>query len=454
MKTGSRDLTQGNITLQLLHVALPILLGQLLQNLYNTVDSLIVGNYVGTIALAAVTACSDISNLVVNFFVGLSIGAGVLFSSSFGAKDYTKLHRAIHTAISVAAFVGLFMAITGIIFAPQLLRISRCPSDVFPSALIYLRIYLIGVFFTSLYNIATGVLRAVGNTRTPLLYLIISCCTNIVLDLLFVAGFGWSIYGVAIATIISQSLTVCLIFRKMLVTRDVYRLIPSQLGVDPQLLKEILRLGLPAAVQHSLIALSNLFIHRYINAFGSTAMAGTGIAMKIDKYVSEVAKCIGTATSIFVSQNVGAKNFTRVRRGLLSAFLINAFGIAALGIPIYYSAGSIVGLFLKDPGAIEYGILMVTTIIPCYYLQATYQIFTNAIRGFGRSLGAMLISLSGLIICRQTFLAIAMPLTNHIRTVYISFPVGWGCTAVISALIFLICAPKLGLTFKKTEVSS
>lgn len=442
MRASSRNLTEGNIILQLLSVAFPILIAQLLQNLYNSVDSLIVGNFVGTVAVAAITSSGEISNLIITFFVGLSAGSGVLFASYYGAKDQENLHKAIHTAITLAAIIGAAMAAIGILLAPFLLRMVKCPDDVFGSALVYLRVYLIGVFFTSLYNVATGVLRAVGDTKTPLCYLVIACCTNIVLDLVFVVVFHWGICGVAVATILAQLLTVILIYRKMLHSSDVYQFRFSDLHVDRVIMFRVLKLGLPAAIQSCMVSFSNLFVQRYINLFGSSAMAGMGIARKIDKYVGEVAKSIGTSTSIFVSQNRGAHKIDRAYAGIRSAFLISAVGVTLLGIPIYYSASTLVGLFLKEPDAIQYGILMVSTIVPFYFLQSTYQILVNAIRGSGYSLTAMIAMISGLIICRQIFLAAAMPLTNDIRTVFISYPVGWGSTVVISALVFWFFARK------------
>jgi len=436
MKTRSRNLTEGNIVLQLLSVAFPIIMAQLLQNLYNSVDSLIVGNFIGTVAVAAITASSEISNLIITFFVGLSTGSGVVFASYFGAKDHEKLHKAIHTAITLAVIMGMVMAFVGVVMAPVLLRMVKCPEDVFSSAVTYLRVYLIGVFFTSLYNVATGVLRAVGDTKTPLYYLVIACLANIILDLLFVVVIPMGIFGVALATIMAQSLTVVLIYGKMMRSKDVYQLRISDLHVDPDIMLKVLKLGLPAAIQSCMVSFSNLFVQRYVNLFGSSAMAGAGVAGKINKYVSEVAKSLGTAATIFVSQNLGAGKTRRAYTGVLYAFLLSVAGITLMGIPVYYNAPALIGLFLKETVAVQNGVLMVCTIVPWYCLQSAYQVLVNSIRGFGYSLTAMVTMMSGLIVCRQIFLAIAMPLTNSVHTVFISYPVGWGSTAVVSFLVF------------------
>jgi len=443
-KRSSRDLTEGNIALQLLSVAFPILIGQLLQSLYNSVDSLVVGNFVGTVAVAAIASCSEISNFVISFFVGLSAGSGVAFSSFYGAKNYDDLRKSIHTAITFAALFGLGMAALGILLSPLLLRLMDCPPDVYDMALAYLRIYLIGVFFTSVYNVATGVLRAVGDARTPLYYLIVASVTNIVLDVFFVVVFRWGIYGVAIATIASQLLTATLILRKMLRTTDVYRLVPSQLGIDRGLLLRVLRLGLPAALQSCMVAFANLFIQRYINAAGSAVMAGAGVAHKvINKFVSEIAKSLGSATSIFVGQHVGAKKIRRAYAGIGYALLINAVGVASLGIPIYYNAEKLIRLFLSDPDAIAYGVLMVTLVVPTYYLQSIYQVLSNAIRGFGHSTAALVVNVMGLVVLRQLYLIVATRLSDDIRLVFVSMPVGWVFTVLLSAVAFWV------LVFKK-----
>ena len=386
--------------------------------------------------MAALTASSEISNLIITFFVGLSAGSGVVFASYYGAKDQENLHKSIHTAITMAVIMGIVMATLGIVFAPAMLRMVECPDDVFDSAVIYLRVYLIGVFFTSLYNVATGVLRAVGDTKTPLYYLVIACVTNIALDLFFVLIIPLGIFGVALATIMAQSLTVVLVYGKMMRSNDVYRLCLSDLHVDRAIMLRVLKLGLPAAIQSCMVSFSNLFVQRYVNLFGSSAMAGVGAASKINKYVSEVAKSLGTSAMIFISQNLGAGKTKRAYAGIRSAILISVVGIAAMGIPIYYGAPVLVGLFLKESAAIQSGVLMVSTIVPWYYLQSTYQILVNSIRGFGYSTTAMVTMMSGLIVCRQIFLAIAMPLTDNVHTVFISYPVGWGSTVVISTLVF------------------
>jgi len=442
LKAGSRDLTHGNIVRQILIIAFPILFAQVFQSLYNSVDSIVVGNFVGTTALAAVTACSDIARLLVGFFTGMSVGFGVLFSQHFGAKDYKNLHDAIHTALLFSIILGAAMAVAGIFLTPLLLELVKCPQDVYPEALQYLRIYLIGVFFTSVYNIASGVLRAVGDSRTPLYYLAAACGLNIVLDLLLVAVFHMGVRGVAIATIFSQCMAVFLIFRNMLTTKDVYKVSLDELRLDKIILRKVLKLGLPAAVQNSLITFSNLFIQRYINSFGASAMAGIGAAKKVDKYVSTVAGAIGLATAVFVAQNVGARKFDRVRKGILSTMAISLTGIALVGLPAYFFAPWLIRIFTSDTESIQFGEAMIRTIVPFYYAQALHRIFSNTVRGYGHSGIAMITTAVGMILCRQAYLITAMHLHYNVQNIYISYPVGWICSAALSIAFYLLILRK------------
>ena len=438
MKKGSIDLTQGNIPIQVLQVALPILMGQIFQNLYNSVDSLVVGNFVGTTALAAGTSGGDISNLLIGFFTGLSVGSSVLFSQCFGAKNYEKLHRAIHTALLFAAIIGLVMAALGVAFTPLLLRLVKCPDDVWPEASLYLRIYLIGIFFTSVYNVASGVLRALGDTKRPLYYLIVASCCNIFLDVVLVAVVPLGVAGVAIATVISQLASCILIFRKMLTTEDYYRLTPKDLRLDGEILSDVVRLGLPTAVQGCLVSFSNLIVQRYVNAFGSTAMAGIGAAKKIDKYVSEFSQAVGHTTPVFVGQNVGAGNYDRAGKSVRWTLGVGIACVIAVGIPVYFAAPGMVRLFIKDEEAIAYGVQMLRVLIPAYFLLVFHQVFSNAVRGYGYSTAAMIISMIGLIGARQTFLYLSMQSSYDPINVFASYPVGWGATAVMLVTFYFV----------------
>ena len=453
MKRGSRDLTQGNIWKQLILFALPIFLGQIFQNLYNSVDSIVVGRALGHTALAAVSSSADISMLLTGFFVGFSTGGGVLIARYFGAKDRESLEKALHTLVSFGIIIGLTMAVLGIILAPLLLKVVKCPDDVFPQALSYLRIYLIGVLFTAIYNVGSRILQSVGDSKRPFYFLVASSITNMVMDLLFVLVFKLGVMGAALATIISQGLSVFLVYSRMLKTDDVYKLYPNRLmKMDRQMLKEIAVLGFPAAIQSSLVSISNLFVQRYINSFGSKAMAGIGAAKKIDRFVGMIAQCLGLATTTFVSQNVGAKRYDRAFKGIRTALLICAVYMVIVGTTVYTLAPTFVEIFISEAEAVRFGVSMVHVMIPFYYFQVLNNIFANAVRGFGKSFVVMICSIFGMIGCRQIFLFFSMRANYVVENVYVGYPVGWACAALMVIIYYFVkIRPKYTKELKEME---
>ena len=443
MKKTSLDLTQGSITKQIILFALPILLSQVFQNLYNSVDSLIVGNFLGTTALAAVTSCADISQLLVGFFTGLSAGAGVLFARYFGMKNYERLHDAISTSLIFSFIIGITMMAVGICIADVLLNIVACPADVYDEAIIYLRVYLVGLLFTSLYNVASGVLRSVGDSRNPFIYLVISSILNIILDIIFVVVFKMQVLGVALATIISQLLSVILVYYQLTHAHDVYRIDLRHLKFDSTMLKEVISLGLPAALQSCLISISNLFVQRYVNLFGSSVMAGVGAAKKIDKFVGLIANSLGMSTATFVSQNIGAKRIDRAKKGIRINFVLAFIPVAIIGSLIYIYANRAISLFIDDKDAIYYGAMMIHTMMPLYYSQSINQIMLNTLRGYGKSFVAMILSLIGMIGIRQLFLAISFSIERNVNHVFLGYPIGWIFSALfVSLFYFIVIRPK------------
>ncbi len=437
-KRDSVNLTQGPILQQIILFAIPLLLGQLFQQLYHSVDSIVVGRFVGTTALAAVSSSGDISMLLTGFFVGFSSGASVVFGRAFGANKLDKLHDAIHTALLFSVLIGVGIALLGIIFTPLLLRLVNCPDDVWIESDRYLRVYLVGVLFTSVYNVGAGVLRAVGDSRNPLIFLIISSVTNIILDLCFVALLGWGVMGVAVATVISQLTSVVLVIRKMLVTADVYKLIPSDLKIKKDLLGEILSMGLPAAVQASLLSVSNMIVQRNINGFGSTVMAGAGVGKRIDRFCGLVPHCIGMALSVFASQNIGARKYGRVYRSIRTCVIICTCFTVLLWIPTFLFTHEVSSIFTKDEAAIAVAVRMVRVMMPFYLFQGLYQVYSGVLRSFGRSRVVMILSLVGMIGFRQLYLAVALALDHRIEHVFLCFPVGWIAAAVLMIADFWI----------------
>lgn len=437
-KRTSRNITTGNIIWQIVLTALPLLAGQVMQNLYNSVDSMVVGNFIGKTALAAVSASGDVSRVIVNFFVGLSTGAGIVFGRCFGAGDITKLRRAIHTALPVALGIGTVMASLGILFTPQIMQLVHCPADVWNQAATYLRIYLISTVPLSVYNVSAGVLRSVGDTRTPFIYLCVSCSFNIVLDIVLVAILQFGVAGVAIATLMAQSLSVTLILRKMLCSQDVYRITWKEMRVDWGLLKEILVLGLPAGIQSCIVGFSNLFVQRYTNSFASAAMAGVGVAKKLDLLLTDIAQSLALGTTVFISQNLGAKKY---KRALCSVYQVLGLSIAltmtVAGVYVIW-APQICSVFNQDPDVVRYGANMLRTICPLYWLMCFNQTFMFANRAFGKAAVSMVNGILGNVVMRQIFLAVFMNIDWNIRYIYLSWPAGWGFSAMLNALYFTL----------------
>ena len=302
----------------------------------------------------------------------------------------------------------------------------------------YLRVYLVGVLFTSVYNVGAGVLRAVGDSRNPLIFLIISSVTNIVLDLIFVVCLGLGVMGVAVATVISQFASVVLVVRKMLVTEDVYKLVPADLKIRKDLLKEILSMGLPAAVQASLLSVSNMIVQRNINGFGSTAMAGAGVGKRIDRFCGLVPHCVGMALAVFASQNIGARKYARVYRSVRICVLICTVFTVLLWIPTFLFTEEVSGIFTKDPDAIAVAVRMVRVMMPFYLFQGLFQVYSGVLRSFGRSRMVMILSLAGMIVVRQLYLAIALAIDHRIEHVFLCFPVGWVAAAVLMMVDYWI----------------
>lgn len=449
-RTTSENLTKGNIYKQIIAFSFPILVGRFFQNLYNNVDAIVVGQYVSKYALAAVTSSSDITMVLTGFFNGFSIGAGIAFSRYFGAGEYGKLHKSIHTAVLFATIIGLTMSIVGVFLTPVLLNIVDCPADVLSDANVYLRIYFIGVLFTALYNVGAGILQSVGDSRSPFYYLVTASITNIILDFIFVKYFQMGVSGAGIATIISQGLSSLLVLRRLINSSDVYQVVLKDLKLDMVMLKEIVILGIPSAIQSSLISISNLFVQRYTNGFGSSAMAGIGAARKIDRFVGMIGESIGLASATFVSQNVGSKNYKRAFKGIRVCLVIGFATFMVTGVPLLVFAREVSSLFTNDADVLHYAVDMLYVIVPCFVFQNINQLYSNATRGFGRSAAVMILSVFGMIVMRQIFLAIVLTIDHNVLYIYLCYPVGWFFSALFVYIYYLI---KIKISYKKMIAS-
>ncbi len=437
------DMTSGPIVRQLVAFALPLMLGNVFQMLYNTVDSIIVGNFVSKQALAAIGSTTMIVNMLVFFFNGFSTGAVVTIGQFYGAQKMEKLHKAVETTIAATFLLSLLFTIGGVLSVKPLLRMMSTPEDVFEDATVYLRIYIGGISGLLIYNIGSGILRAVGDSTRPLYFLILTSLVNIVLDLLFVVVLGTGIAGAAIATILSQFLSAVLILLMLTRTKDIYRLDWKELQMDGQILGKIFAIGMPAGIQSVLTAFSNIFVQSYINSFGSDCMAGWSSYNKLDQFIMLPMQSMAIASTTFVSQNVGADNDQRADRGTVASLMLTC-GITGVIIALLVGfAPASVRLFSPDTAVIAYGVLFIRTNVVFLIFNCVNHVLAGALRGRGDSRGPMIIMLSTFVGLRQIYLFVMTRyIVNTPRMVGLGYPVGWVSCCVIELIYYAVCRRK------------
>lgn len=431
---GAVLMTQGSIGKRIIYFAIPLFWGSLFQQLYNTADSLIVGNFLGSDALAAVSSSGSLIFLMVGFFNGVFVGSGVVIARYFGARNTDVLQRAIHTAIAFAVVAGILLTILGVALTPTLLRLMGTPNDVMPNSIIYFRIYFMGSLAFVLYNCFVGILQSVGNSRRPLLYLIISSMVNVVLDLLFVGAFGLGVGSAALATIVSQMLSavLCLIYL-MRVPTD-YKVTLSKVRFDMDILKQVIRNGLPAGVQNSIISLANVVVQSNINSFGSLAMAGCGAYSKIEGFGFLPITCFAMSLTTFTGQNLGAKEYDRVKKGARFGVLCSITIAEIIGIIIYCFAPTFISAFNQDPEVIAYGTSQARTVTLFYFLLAFSHCSAGILRGAGKSIIPMNVMLCIWCVLRIIYVEAIVKIIPVINAVFWAYPLTW----TLSTIIFLM----------------
>ena len=438
-KTTAKDMTEGPILRQLIAFALPLMLGNVFQMLYNTVDSVIVGNFVSKQALAAIGATTMIVNLFVFFFNGFSIGAGVVIGQYFGARDMEKLHDAIETTMAATFILSLLFSLLSIVIVDPMLRMMSTPEDVFHDASVYLHIYLGGIAGLLIFNMGSGVLRAVGDSTRPLYFLIFTSLLNIALDLFFVLVLKMGVAGAAVATIISQFTSAALILVLLSRTRDIYRLEWRELKIEWPILRRVFAIGLPAAVQSVITAFSNVFVQGYINVFGSDVMAGWSSYNKLDQFIMLPMQSMAMSATTFVSQNIGAGNDRRSDRGTVAALgLTCAVTGSIIALLVAYAPGA-VRLFSPDEAVIRYGVLFIRTNVVFLLFNCINHVLAGALRGRGDSRGPMIIMLASFVALRQIYLFVVTHfIANTPKIVGIGYPVGWVSCCAAELLYFAV----------------
>ena len=443
--TKSQKMTEGNITRLLIMFALPLFVGNLFQQFYNTVDSIVVGNFVSKTALAAVGSTDSIINTIIGFFTGLATGAGVVIAHSFGSGNDRSLHRAVHTTIALTIVLSVLFTIAGLALSPVFLQLMDTPEDVLPEASQYLRIYFAGVSGLMLYNMGSGILRAVGDSKRPLYILIICALGNIFFDLLFVIVFHAGVEGVAYATILSQWISAVLVLVILTREKSSYRLVWKDLRIHKGTAMSIFRIGFPAGLQIAVTSFSNVFVQSYINHFGSSCMAGWTTYGKLDKFCLLPIQSIGLAVTTFVGQNLGADNMKRARKGTTVALLLSIATALILMAPVIIFAPFLASLFTNEPDVLTYGVHFIRLMMPFYLAISFNQIFANALRGAGNSVTPMVIMMGSFIVFRQIYLYFISKYFNSITATALGYPLGW----VLCSILLIIYYWKVGLNVKK-----
>ena len=438
-KTTVRDMTEGSIVKQVILFALPLMLGNIFQMLYNTVDSIVVGNFVGKQALAAVGSTTMIVNMMVFFFNGFSTGAGVIIANLFGARNMEKLHKAVETTMAATFLLSALFTVAGVAAVKPMLRFMATPEDVFGEATVYLQIYIGDISGLLVYNMGSGILRAVGDTMRPLFFLVLTSVVNIVLDLVFVVGLHSGIEGVAWATIISQFISAVLTLLLLTRSEDIYRLTWIDLKIDRGILGEIFAVGLPAGIQSIITAFSNVFVQSYINFFGSSCMAGWSCYNKLDQFVMLPMQSMAMAATTFVSQNIGAGRERRADKGTVITVSMSVGVTAVIVALLCLFAAPAVRMFSPDESVIEYGVLFIRA--NCFFLlfNCVNHVLAGALRGRGDSKGPMIIMLLAFVGIRQVYLYVVTHfVANTPFLVGFGYPVGWTTCCVIELTYFFL----------------
>ena len=436
-RVRQNDLTEGIIWRKLLFFALPILLGQIFQQLYNTFDSLIVGKFLGDQALAAVSSSGSLIFMLVGFFQGVAIGAGVIIAKEYGAKNYKTMRLALHTDVAFGLAAGVVLTIVGVVFSPTILRWMNTPADVLPQSVEYFRIYFCGAIFIVMYNIFVGILQAVGDSRHPLYYLILSSLVNVALDLILVGGFRLGVGAAALATTLSQGLSALLCLIQLLRSNGEYRLQLREVRFHMDSLRNIVRFGLPSGIQNSVIALANLVVQTNINGFGEAAMAGCGSYFKVEGFAFLPITCFAQGLTTFVGQNLGAKQYDRVKRGVRFGLVCSMTMAEVIGIVFWILAPTLIGLFSNSPGVVAFGVRQARVESLFYCMLAFAHCVAGIMRGAGKATVPMFTMLGFWCVLRVAYITTVLHFYPHIEVVFSAYPLTWCSSCVVFLLYFL-----------------
>lgn len=441
-KKYEMDMTDGPLLPKILAYSGPLILTGILQLLYNAADVVVVGNFAGPKALAAVSSTGSLINLLVNIFMGLSVGASVVIARAYGAQDIRRMRNAEHTAISIAAVSGIFVGALGFFLARPMLELMDSPKDVIDGATLYVKIYFLGMPANMLYNFGAATLRAVGDTKRPLYYLTVSGLVNVVLNLILVIIFHMDVAGVAIATVVSQIVSMILVLLCLLRTEGNIRLNPRELRIDKRELADIARVGLPAGLQGSLFSISNVLIQASVNSFGSMIVAGNGVASNLEGFVYTAMNAQYQANLTFASANYGAGKYERVRKVVWVCLgVVTAIGLG-MGLLFLLLGPQLISLYNQEPAVIEAGMERMRVILPMYFLCGLMDVMVGQMRGIGYSVLPMIVSLTGACLLRIIWIMTVFAANKTQFILYISYPISWFATFAVHMICYRIVADR------------
>lgn len=437
--THTKDMTTGNPYSLMLGFALPIFLSQVFQQLYNTADAFIVGRYLGTNALAAVTSSGTLIFLMISFFAGIAMGAGVVTSRYFGAGDREQVSRSIHTVLAFGLVAGILLTVVGVAFTPTFLVWMQTDPEVLPEAISYFRYYFLGSLALVLYNVCRSIMNALGDSRRPLYYLIFSSILNVVLDVVFLAAFHWGVWAAAVATVISQAASVVLCMIHLTRKGNVFTVEWRKIRFHKDMLREIIHNGLPSGVQNSVIAFANVIVQSQINSFGRLAMAAYGTHAKIEGFAFLPITSFNMASTTFISQNLGAREYDRAKKGARFSILAAVLSAEVIGVFCYIFAPKLIGMFDQNPGVIELGVRQAHTVALFYCLLAFSHSVAAVCRGAGKAFVPMCVMLAVWCVLRITYIFAVMQLNHEIGYIYWAYPLTWAISSVIYLIYYLCC---------------
>ena len=427
-------MTEGSIFRNILFFSAPLILGNLLQQTYNAADSIIVGNFVGSNALAAVGSSTSLIYLLIAFSQGASVGASVIVSQYLGAQEEKRVRLSVHTAFAIAGILGILLTIGGLLFSGRILVAMRTPPEVLPDSVRYLQIYSAGLIFNVIYNMAAGILNAAGNSRKSLGYLAAAAVTNVGADLLLIGVLGWGVTGAAVTTTLSQAVSCVLAMGYLVRVPADYRVQPASVRIHPGMAKRIVQVGLPTGIQNMVISLSNILVQASVNGFGAAAMAGFGAYLKIDGFCVLPMLSFGMAITTFVGQNYGAGKLERMKKGMWVTIAMGIVYTAVMAVLLIAFAYPLLGLFCRDEAVIDYGVQALCIFCPFYWLAAVMHALAGTVRGTGKSIPPMLALLFSMCLFRIFYLQVILPHFDTIFGIYILYPISWGMGMVLMIL--------------------